>query len=347
MKRSPTKLFFGLSLACCFSLFSIASTLLAQDAPPVSTEEPAAPPVTEASGTAEVSGTEEAMARPITTPIPKPDASTVIEQDGVTLELFFESIPQGGAGVLHIYGDGVVGASARWFDDVIEFFPIEDDGFYGLISVSIEQASRDYDLSVFAVMEDDSRVEIPATVPVGLGGFIRQTIEIPTERAYLVDSEVERTEFARLDAIFRNVTTEVLWDSGEIDFEYPINSAITSPFGAVRVLNGTLETRHTGWDLRAATGTPVMSMAAGKVAFAGTMDVRGNVVVVDHGYGVYSTYCHFSVINVVRGQTITKGQILGMSGNTGRSNGPHLHWEMNINGQWIDSVDFMSMWMPG
>jgi murein DD-endopeptidase MepM/ murein hydrolase activator NlpD len=99
--------------------------------------------------------------------------------------------------------------------------------------------------------------------------------------------------------------------------------------------------------LRAATGTPVMAMAAGKVAFAGTMDVRGNIVIVDHGYGVFSTYCHFSVINVVRGQNITQGQILGMSGNTGRSNGPHLHWEMNINGQWIDSVDFMSMWMPG
>jgi hypothetical protein len=346
VKSHSMRNFFILGLLMCFSLFSIAGTLLAQETPP-STEEPSVP-----SGAAEAQdgateATEEAIARPITTPIPRPEASTVIEQDGFTLELYFEEIPQGGAGVLHLTGDGLVGASANWFDDVIEFFPIEDDGFYGLISVSIEQASRDYDLSIFAVLEDDSRVEIPATVPVGLGGFIRQTIEIPTERAYLVDSEVERTEFARLDAIFRNITPEVLWDSGEIDFEYPVNSAITSPFGAVRVLNGTLETRHTGWDLRAATGTPVMSMASGKVAFAGTMDVRGNVVIVDHGYGVFSTYCHFSVINVVRGQTITKGQILGMSGNTGRSNGPHLHWEVNINGQWIDSVDFMSMWMPG
>lgn len=362
MKRNLTSIFAWMGVVLILSAASmtvITHTLMAQeDVPPVTDEASVEPPPgngstdgdpagSDPASTQDATATDEEMAENITQPIPRPEPSTVLEQDGVTLELFFENIPQGGAGVVHVFGDGVVGARARWFSDVIEFFPIDDDGFYGLISVSIEQASREYDLTVFAVLEDDARIEIPVKVPVGLGGFIKQTIEIPTERAYLVDPEIERTEFARLDAIFRNITTEVLWDSGEIDFQYPIRSAITSPFGAVRVLNGTVETRHTGWDLRAATGTPVMSIAAGKVVFAGPMDIRGNIVIVDHGYGVYSTYCHFSVINVVRGQTLTKGQIVGLTGNSGRSSGPHLHWEMNINGEWVDSVDFMSMWLPG
>ncbi len=369
MKRNLTRVFAWMSVLLTFGLIIITagsiSNLSAQENDPVVTQEAPDsdqtetpeddPAATEDAAAASAAATDEAVSRVIA-PTPKPDPSAVIEQDGVTLELYFERIPQGGAGVLYVYGEGVVGARARWFNDVIEFFTVNDHddsddnqpaGYYGLISVSIEQAARDYDLTVFAVMEDDARVEIPVKVPVGLGGFIKQTIEIPTERAYLVDPEIERTEFARMDAIFRNITPEVLWDSGEIDFQYPIHSAITSPFGAVRVLNGTVETRHTGWDLRAATGTPVMSIAAGKVVFAGPMDIRGNLVIVDHGYGVYSTYCHFSVIHVVRGQKLTKGQILGLSGNSGRSSGPHLHWEVNINGEWVDSVNFMSMWLPG
>ena len=67
---------------------------------------------------------------------------------------------------------------------------------------------------------------------------------------------------------------------------------------------------------------------------------------IDHGYGVYSGYAHFSQIHVTRGQTITAGQVLGMSGNTGRSSGAHLHWEMVVNGEWVDSLAFIEMWMP-
>ncbi|MBC8099781.1 MAG: M23 family metallopeptidase [Armatimonadetes bacterium] len=281
------------------------------------------------------------------TAIPRPTAVTVLTQDSITLELYFEDLAQGGVGVLHITGAEVVGGRARFLDKVTDFFPDTDgDGFYGFIAPGIEQPARAYDLEVYAILADETRITFQTSVSVVLGGFVKETFEIPPDRAYLIDPEVERTEFARLTAIFQNVTNEVLWDSGEVDFQYPVNDDITSPFGAVRVLNGTTETRHTGWDIRAPVGTPVMAMAAGTVAFADTLDIRGNVVIIDHGYGIFSDYAHFSVVNVVRGQSITKGQILGMSGNTGRSSGPHLHWEININGEWVDSVDFLQMWLP-
>ena len=82
------------------------------------------------------------------------------------------------------------------------------------------------------------------------------------------------------------------------------------------------------------------------MAFAGLMDIRGNYVVIDHGHGVYTGYAHFSQIHVTRGQTIAAGQVIGVTGDTGRSSGPHLHWEMNINGDWVDVANVSRMWLP-
>ena len=89
-----------------------------------------------------------------------------------------------------------------------------------------------------------------------------------------------------------------------------------------------------------------MAIASGTVAFAGQLDIRGNYILIDHGWGVYSGYAHFSQINVAQGQTIARGQLLGLSGNTGRSNGPHLHWEISVQGEWVDGDAFIHMWLP-
>lgn len=278
------------------------------------------------------------------TPIPRPQPVTQLEQDGVTLELYFETLPQGRVGLVHVYGDDVEGASAVFLGRTIDFFPLEGDGYYGLIAAGMEQTPRSYELTIYALMPDEERVTITTQVEVELGGFIQQSLDIPPDRAYLIDPPVERAEFARLASIFQKITPDTLW--GETAFRFPVNSDLTSPFGAVRVLNDTVQTRHTGWDLKATIGTPILSAANGKVAFAGPLDIRGNYVIVDHGHGIFSGYAHLSQIHVTRGQDVTQGQILGMSGNTGRSSGPHLHWEINVNGEWVDSFDFMQLWLP-
>jgi len=284
-------------------------------------------------------------ATPTAIPTPtRPQPFQTIERDGVMLEVLFNQIPQGGVGVLHLTGDNVAGARLRFRNQLGEFYPVDGDGFYGLVAVNMDQASRVYEMSVLVWFEDSSEIVIPLQANVTLGGFIRQDFDLSADRAYLADPQIERSEFARLDSILDDVTLERYW--AESGFQPPVVAELTSPFGAFRIINHTVETRHTGWDMTTPTGTPVLAIADGVVAYAGAMDIRGNHVIVDHGYGVYSGYSHMSQIHVTRGQEITRGQVVGMTGNTGRSNGPHMHWEMAVNGEWVDSVDFILTWIP-
>ncbi|MBE0689906.1 MAG: M23 family metallopeptidase [Anaerolineae bacterium] len=285
------------------------------------------------------------------TPIPLPTQAArsapaqVILGENARLDLYFANMPQGGVGLMQVEGADVSGATASWLNHLIDFFPVEDEGYFGLLSVGMEQATRrDTPLVINVVYADGSREAISTSVEVVQGGFIRQEVTLPPDKAYLLDAETERAELARLESVFVQNSPERMWD--DTGFTLPIPAALTSPFGAFRVFNSTLNTRHTGWDIRCTIGTPIFASASGRVAFAGTLPIRGNHVIIDHGYGVYSGYSHLSVVNVTRGQTVTKEQVIGMAGNTGRTSGPHFHWEIAVNGEWIDSVAFLRMWMP-
>jgi len=280
---------------------------------------------------------------PTPTPIPRP-APTQTATDGRSgLLLYFGALPQGSTGVVQIDGEGLESARLRFLSRLVDFYPA-DGGLYALVPIGLDVTPRQYPLTVSLLYADGSRTTIDTTVEVTLGGFARQAFDVAPDRAYLTAPEIERNEYARLQSIFVNATRSRLWDGR--GFQVPLSSEITSPFGSFRTLNQNTQTRHTGWDFRAAVGTPIQASARGEVAYAGPLDIRGNVVVVDHGFGVFSAYAHFSEIHVTAGQTVEHGQIIGMSGNTGRSNGPHLHWEINVNGEWVDSLAFTEMWLP-
>lgn len=287
---------------------------------------------------------QESTQAPESTPRPRPFPITVLTEAGVNAEIYFEEIKQGGIGLVRVIGSDISGVQALFFNRQIAFFPIDGEGWLGLIAVNMDLSPRAYTLALTVQQNSGEAVNFNTQVEVTLGGFIRQDFSVPADRAYLIDPEIERGEFARLDSIREFLTPEKFWTN--LGFSYPINSEITSPFGAFRILNQTTQTRHTGWDLRAPVGTPVITMGPGKVAFAGRLDIRGDYVMVDHGFGIYSGYAHLSQVHVTRGQTLSAGQIIGVSGNTGRSNGPHLHWEVSVNGEWVDSVEFLQLWLP-
>ncbi len=111
----------------------------------------------------------------------------------------------------------------------------------------------------------------------------------------------------------------------------------SSPYGARRSVNGgPYATYHEGVDYAAYGGTPVYAPAAGTVVLAELLDVRGGSVIVDHGWGIYSGVYHLSTIDTSVGSAVAAGDLLGTVGTTGRSTGNHLHWDLLVNGRWVD-----------
>ncbi len=111
----------------------------------------------------------------------------------------------------------------------------------------------------------------------------------------------------------------------------PVQGRLTSPFGLQRYFNQQPRKPHSGTDIAAAEGTPILSPADGIVTRHGEYFFNGNTVFVDHGQGLITMYCHMDEITVQEGEKVKQGDQLGTVGTTGRSTGPHLHWGVSLN----------------
>src|SRR5207253_10864954 len=118
-------------------------------------------------------------------------------------------------------------------------------------------------------------------------------------------------------------------------FIWPVNGPVTSPFG---MRWGRM---HTGIDIGVPYGTPIHAVAAGQVIYAGWMEGYGNLVFIDHGRGLSTGYAHQSTIAVSNGQAVTQGQVIGYVGCTGHCFGPHLHFEVRVNGTPVDPLGYL------
>lgn len=283
-------------------------------------------------------------ADPTSTPAPVQPPSTQMVNSNLTLERYFGELLQGEVGVMRLQGDNIQEARVLFRSEEYPFIPTANDGWYSLVVADIDSQQRDYPYSVVALRTDGSTVTFDGIISVVASGFIRQVFDVPSDIAYLIDPAVEREEFAQIEAIAANVHPEQYW--AEQGWQLPLPSDFTSGFGQYRILNRSVQTRHTGWDQRAFVGTEVQAMASGRVVFADELAIRGNYILIDHGWGIYTGYAHFSEFIAKRGDFVEKGDIIGLSGNTGRSNGAHLHWEIKVNGQWVDGARFLETWLP-
>ena len=158
-----------------------------------------------------------------------------------------------------------------------------------------------------------------------------------TGSAAEIDQASRDAERKRLMVIWQQASTTPQWRT---PFANPVDSylEITSSFGARRSYNGgPYSTYHEGVDYAAYGGTPVLAPAAGTVVIAETLYVRGGAVIIDHGLGIYTGYYHMSNVTATPGQQVEQGQLLGEVGTTGFSTGNHLHWDLLVNGIWVDA----------
>ena len=127
--------------------------------------------------------------------------------------------------------------------------------------------------------------------------------------------------------------TDSLWRG---PFVQPLKGRITTQFGQIRYINDQESGRHSGLDIAAPLGTPVMASNNGVVVLTRFLHVTGNTVILDHGLNLFTSYSHLDRIDVEVGQQVTKDQVIGTVGNTGFSTGPHLHWAVSIGGVFVD-----------
>jgi murein DD-endopeptidase MepM/ murein hydrolase activator NlpD len=146
------------------------------------------------------------------------------------------------------------------------------------------------------------------------------------------------TETAKVRAVLDSFSSHA---PGTLRLDQPVPGRRSSSFGLRRMFNGESRNPHSGMDIAAPTGTPIKAPLAGRVVDVGSYFFNGNNVVVDHGQGLLTMYCHLSKIRVEVGQALKRGDVLGDVGATGRVTGPHLHWGVSLNGAMVDPALFL------
>ncbi len=225
----------------------------------------------------------------------------------------------------------------------LRFAPYED-GFVALVGLD---AFAEPGLYTLELSGNGKRPWRPFSQPITVTPqeYGLQYITIPEELSPLLAPEIRTAEDAFLDTLYTQFTPEQQWDGV---FQYPVTSTIvTAPYGDSRSYNGgPFEIFHTGIDFAGGVGTPILAPAAGVVVLSQPLELRGNGVIVDHGLGVMTAYFHLSEVDVSVGDRVTAGQQLGLGGDTGLSSGPHLHWDLRVNGVAVDGMDWLAQIFP-
>ena len=154
--------------------------------------------------------------------------------------------------------------------------------------------------------------------------------------------QIEEASQVKKDYLNR-VTLEREW-SGQ--FAAPADAEISDVFGIRRVFNGKTQSTHYGLDFRVHTGTPVTAMNEGTVLLARFLYYEGNFVAIDHGQGLLTLYLHLSELKVKEGDPVKRGQVVGLSGGTGRATGPHLDVRVRWQGIYLDPARLLQLPLP-
>lgn len=208
-----------------------------------------------------------------------------------------------------------------------------------LVGIPVFTEPAAYPLSIRATDALGQATVLDLPVQVIGGGYGREAITLSADRLTLLDTAVEEAEIATLRGLTEPFTPQRYW-AGSLGL--PAAAPVISPFGRRRSFNGGPFNRfHSGTDFAGGPGTSIIAPAPGTIVFVGALDVRGRVTIIDHGWGIYTVYCHQTEQYVSVGDVVTTGQVIGTVGSTGRASGPHLHWELWVNGVQVDPMQWV------
>jgi murein DD-endopeptidase MepM/ murein hydrolase activator NlpD len=213
----------------------------------------------------------------------------------------------------------------------------QNDAWLAIVGVGLDTAPGEYQLSV-----EQPGVN-PRQVPFKVADkkYAVQELKVPPGQVNLSPENEARVQ--RESEKVRGAVESFTPDApATLRLAQPVPGRRSSSFGLRRMFNGESRRPHGGMDIAAPTGTPIKAPLAGRVVDVGTYFFNGNNVIIDHGQGLMTMYCHLSKIRVEVGQELKAGEVLGDVGATGRVTGPHLHWGVALNGAWVDPALFLA-----
>ncbi|WP_045214698.1 M23 family metallopeptidase [Desulfonatronovibrio magnus] len=225
--------------------------------------------------------------------------------------------------------------TVQWLEKTVEY-PVDFNGTQSiLLSAGLDHKGK-YPLSISFDFGDEQIVE-EFNVYISAKDYPEQRLTLPESMVTPPQEVIDRIVREREKTVnaLNTLSPERYWTT---DFVRPASGSVSSPFGVRRFLNDEPRAPHRGVDLRGPEGTPVKAMETGRVILTGDFYFGGKTVILDHGLGFVTVYMHLSEINVNKGEYISKGDLVGLVGMTGRATGPHLHLGVYVLGQAVDPM---------
>jgi murein DD-endopeptidase MepM/ murein hydrolase activator NlpD len=235
--------------------------------------------------------------------------------------------------------DQDVTVSGNFLEREIIFYP-NDDTYYAMIGIHSLLDPGVYPLRISLTEASGEVTTYETRIRVSDGGYSSENIDLPADRQELLDINITGPEQSQIEGLMSGHTLDKYF-TGLMNL--PSIGPVTSRYGTRRTYSGSdYTTFHAGSDFGGAPGSLVSAPASGMVVFAGPLQVRGNAIIIDHGWGVYSGFWHGNEMFVSAGQFVQKGEIISTLGNTGLSTGAHLHWEMWVGGVQVDPLQWLT-----
>ncbi|OFW27032.1 MAG: hypothetical protein A3H27_07380 [Acidobacteria bacterium RIFCSPLOWO2_02_FULL_59_13] len=235
---------------------------------------------------------------------------------------------------------------AQGLGTTFSFFPYgpegEEKAWKGLVGIDLDVLPGNHELNLLGTQSEGGQVSASYILAVKSKRFPTRTLTVEENYVNPPAEELARIqrEGQRVASIFEAVSPDRLWDES---FLRPVPGPPTSNFGKRSIFNGQPRSPHGGMDFRAGEGTPVKAPNTGKVVLAANLYFAGNVVILDHGLGLYSYFAHLSRITASEGELVSKGAVVGHVGATGRVTGPHLHWSLRLSGARVDPLSLVAV----
>lgn len=236
--------------------------------------------------------------------------------------------------------------SGEWLGKSMVFsFDSASKSWYALAGVSLETKPGTYTLQLSGTSKAGQKLTLDRHISVGKAKHRRISVSVskkftePSAEQLRTIAEDKQTK----EAAFSRISPLREWSG---DFRAPVGAPVSDVFGTERVFNGKVQSYHQGLDFGVPSGTSVSALNSGTVLLARNLYFEGNCVVIDHGQGLLSLYLHLSEFGVKEGESVKGGQVIGLSGGTGRATGPHLHVAVRWQGIYLDPAILLTLKLP-